>query len=155
KATVTAESADDPDVRPPRDRWPIWRHLLPLALLAGALLALMIGDLACNSPVSVSEDDIDPTQRLIVRFEFGPNTNQNATFGIVMLDEAKDEKRLTFKKTGATNSTVVTIDSKSAIFGPTSGRTPSGVWEKKSNPSAGHRAAVPMTWLFHHGGIAA
>ncbi|MBI3410153.1 MAG: hypothetical protein HY040_17560, partial [Planctomycetes bacterium] len=100
------------DALDPRARRPFWQHLIPLALLAAALLGVMIRDLACKPSRAVSEGEIDHTQRLVVRFDFGPKTNQSASFGLVMLDSAKDEKKLTFDPSGTSNSTVVTIDGK-------------------------------------------
>src|SRR5262249_12121915 len=92
------------------------------------------------------------TQRLALRFDFGPKSNQSASFGLTMFDAAKEEKKLTFDPSGTTNSTVVSIDGKSVIFGPAIGRTASGVWEKKP---ATLKSGAPITWLFQHGRIAA
>ncbi len=126
-----------------REGKPAWVHLLPLGILALALLGIMLRDLWWAKPGS--DVPIDPEPRIGIKFDLltkqeeddvrkGKKVDKTNTmnFGLFKRDveKAKIEGgrkivpgiRLTYREFGSTNSLIVKIDGDCFLFGSGSGK---------------------------------
>ncbi len=120
------------------DIWPAWMHLLPMGILALALIVLMVRDLVSKPPPGIVDgEDLDRTQRLAVFLNWGieEGIRNTMTFGLVAVDPDNknnpNPKKLTYDHRGRTNSTVLLIDDQNRVFG----KAPFGKFELKPHTS--------------------
>jgi hypothetical protein len=138
-ATLTAPSPAPPPVKAPprRTGTPTWLHLLPAALLALALLAVLVTDviwpLRDNGQGGASKDDDSLADQLYDRDpRLGVEFDPEMRFGIQMLQERDPtendkHKRLTYHTNGQSNNTCVLIDGDDFLFGKKPGE-----WERSA-----------------------
>jgi hypothetical protein len=123
----------EPAPFPPRRG--VRRHLIPLGLLAAALLTTLVHDLLLPPEDwdSAAQELIDPNPLIEARFHDGPKDEKDegvpATmrFGLVMLRERDPAhpdkpKKLTFDEWGRSNNTCLRVDSEEVLFGQPPGR---------------------------------
>jgi len=134
-ASVMANAGPVPQVRRGRDdsgEERFTKHLIPLGVLALALLVMLIHDLllpASHGPgASADSLPINPRPFLALHFHDGPKgVPEGATgkdpmpvptmrFGLVMM-QAEGTKKLTFDKWGRSNNTCIMVDGVEYLFG--------------------------------------
>ncbi len=139
--------------RSQRQGMPMWLHLVPLGVLAIALVAVMLRD-RLASPSGTALDGNEDL-RIGLYFDFGLSKEDIAkrgiepamSFGLVKIDDAADRdsfKKLTYDEWGANNSTVVRIDGN--IDRPF-GQKISGAWEVKPKKIA-RGLGMTGSWMF-------
>lgn len=137
---------------------PMWLHLIPLAVLAIALLIVMLRDRLASAP-PVGGEDGNEELRIGVYFDYSDNLEevkrknlgQTMRFGLVKVEDINDPstfKKLTYYPDGRSNSTLFKIDSLERLFGIRDGR-----WEIKPKIIPAERpGAIPRgmagTWMF-------
>jgi len=144
---ITPTLASTP--RAQRGPTPVWLHLVPLAILALGLVAVIIRDI-----VSLPKgQDLD--LRLGLYFDYSSNKEERKrlrltdsfNFGLVEIGDAQkrsDLKRLTYDFRGGTNSTMVKINNNARVF--TDKLT--GTWEEA--PVRIHQGrGMTGSWLFN------
>lgn len=136
----------------------MWLHLIPLAVLAIALVAVMLRDRLASAP-SVGDEDGNEELRIGVYFDYSTNPKevadkklgQTMRFGLVKVEDVNDPstfKKLTFYPDGRSNSTLFKIDNQERQFG-----VRDGSWEMKpklipaQRPGAIARG-MTATWMF-------
>jgi len=130
---------------------PMWLHLIPLAVLAVALVIIMLRDRLASAPAGGEE------LRIGVYFDYSENPKdrksigQSMRFGLVKIDDVNDPntfKKLTFDSRGTTNSTLFKIDGIPRFFG-----FRDGMWESKpriipADRPGGFPRGMTGAWMF-------
>jgi len=137
--------------RPVRGATSPLAHMVPLALLLLLLLLVVVKDVFLTKGGSGDDDVIiDPHPRIAVFFD--DTGLASMRFGVVMLDpnnpKAPISKQLTYDPRGRTNTTVVRIDNRDAVFGMQSGK-----WQVQAE-KPGKWSGRQSVWIFD-GGIQA
>lgn len=145
--------------RAARQAWPMWLHLLPLGVLAIALVIIMLRDRLATAPAG-SGDDGNEELKIGVYFDYSSDPEevrkkklaQTMKFGLVKIDDVSNPgafKRLTWDSRGKSNSTLLRIDGLDRLFASRD----SGEWEIKpkiipaDNPQAFPRG-MTGAWMF-------
>ncbi len=133
-------------------------HLVPLALVALALLVPLIHDLLLprQQPILAEPDVglVDPNPLIEIRFHDGPKSDTadkmpepTMRFGLIMLRENDPAqpghaKRLTYDEYGCSNNTCVRVDGEDYLFGH-----PPGTWEAMRAPLPADSRGQPRRGL--------
>jgi hypothetical protein len=158
--------------KPRQQKTPVWMHLLPLGVLALALVIVMVRDLFSSRTAGGQELPIDPTPMLGVKFDFPDSKNdaglftKTPSFGIYKFGDPGIPLTFTIGgkeyPQGRTNSMLARIDGRTVVLGDVDSGTyvePAKdlLWEN-DNPAVpkalrGRKKGMRTIWRFTNLGI--
>jgi hypothetical protein len=135
-------------------------HLLPVALLLLALVAVMAVDFFSNAPPAADGGDpgfaaggntLAPYPKNLKDYEprIGIDFDDRKRFGFVLLKQRDPKnpdrhKRLTYEEKGGTNNTCVKVDGNQYLFGNLGSQ---GAWVKKEEARGNKRVGWDSSWI--------